>query len=208
MKKSIVLLVSALCLLVLIMSSMKAKADTLKLVSASAQSGGEYIYPYGFSINGAATTTGLMCVDLNRIVTFGETWNVSEQSVTISTSFEEEAFIFSQLGKGTYSDSNIQWAAWSIIDSADVHARGMDTSNVTGLLAAAQNAVTTPGMLTLGFYSNYVLYVPTSDQTGWTAGIPQEFIGTSPVPEPSSLMLLGTGLMSVAGLMRHRMRRV
>lgn len=204
MKKSLAALVPVLCFAALSLSSVMVKADTLTLVSASATSGGEYIYPYNFSLNGSPSTIGLMCMDLNREITFNETWNVTKVSVTASKQYEEEAYIFSQVGGGTYSNSDVQWAAWSIFDAPDVASDGMNSTNVQNLLAAANTAVTTG--LPASFYSGYVLYIPTSDTTGWTAGNPQEFIGkVSPVPEPSSLMLFGSGLLGLATAMHRRM---
>ena len=61
-----------------------ALAETLQLVSTCGESvGGEYVYPYIFSIDNAASLTSLMCLDLNRTITIGETWNVALSGVPL-----------------------------------------------------------------------------------------------------------------------------
>jgi hypothetical protein len=58
------------------------------------------------------------------------------------------------------------------------------------------------------FYDGYQLYVPVAG-TEWPAGdgLPQTFIGPAPTPEPSSLVLLGSGLLAAAGALYRRKRR-
>jgi len=46
---------------------------------------------------------------------------------------------------------------------------------------------------------------PTSDNSNGLDNVDLEVAGTSPVPEPSSLLLLGSGLLSLAGFVRRRL---
>jgi hypothetical protein len=208
-----VLAVSAFCFLSWL-SPLKAYADTVTLtlenVGPGNNSGGVYTYPYNFSVDGSSSYASLMCFEYNNEIYEGETWTATVVPINSSSSQEdlELAYLFSVAsGPSTpaATAADAQWAAWELFDP--------------GLTAPTQNGVSQTGVTTeltdagnadySDFYSGYALYIPIDGSQPSADGLPQSFVGPAPTPEPSSLVLLGSGLLTLAfaGAFYRRKRR-
>jgi PEP-CTERM motif len=188
-----------------------AKADTLQFTGATVASGPDYIYPYQFSVNNSAASTSLMCVDFDREIYVGESWTATASTVTAasSTLLQEEAFLFNQdlTNPGSYSGSDYQYAVWALGDLSGVQASGMDSSNVQALDALAIAAVSQGTDAAAYLDGQYTAYTAVNGSQPAGDGLPQDFLGVSPVPEPGSLALLGTGVLGLAGVVRRKLAR-
>jgi hypothetical protein len=73
--------------------SLVAHADTLTLETTSGvlnPSGTAFIFPYSFSINGSSTLVDMMCLNDNREVTAGESWQADPSAVTKDSPIKDQ----------------------------------------------------------------------------------------------------------------------
>jgi hypothetical protein len=182
-------ILSLFCLLT-IAATGRAYADpvTLQLVGTGGQSAnGYYVYPYDVSVNG--TVNPLMCLSYNNEITNGESWQANIQSIVGNTLDEEAAWLLNDANVNPGNAINDQLAAWGLFAS------GVTGSNNAQLLAAQNFVTNNPN--DNSFYNQFQLYIPEAG-TQSSGGTPQDFLGETATPEPSSLLLLGTGLLGLA----------
>jgi hypothetical protein len=168
-------------------------------------------YPWYFQVDGVPAT--LICDAFNNKNVAGETWQANVTNILNGPTkglfkgntlleYKAAAVIFSDILFQHANPSDANWAIWALFDPGVKNNSHFDA----GALALYNAALALAPKLPKSFFSNYVIYTPIpGTQSCKTCGLPQEFIGYNPVPAPGTLLLFGTGLLGLGGVLRKKL---
>jgi hypothetical protein len=181
--------------------------------------GGVYVGPYNFTNTGNGQSLQLICDDFKDEVFAGESWTATTTTVSSlsnvmfsgSAQYQEIAWLVGKMAANlgnAQKVGDIQWAIWDIFDpnisQNDPYGSisATDQTNIGNWLSQAQAACGSGNCS----YPNFTIYTPLDGTQTAGDGQPQEYLGIVPTPEPSSLVLLASGMFAMMLLVIRRGR--
>jgi hypothetical protein len=171
-------------------------------------SGGVYTYPYYFSINGGAPVA-LICDSFDNRVSVGESWQANVVGLLSGKGlfgnelldYKAAGLIFKSILSGSLGANAGNWAIWGLFST---NAQSQSYFQSSGALGIEQQYLALAATAPNSAFNGLVLYTPIKG-TQSANGMPQEYIGYSSVPEPATLTMFGTGLLSLGALVRRKL---
>ncbi len=198
-------LAPALLLLALTLLVPAAQADSVTFTGVNGVNNGQYyVSPYFGTINGVPVT--LYCVDFRNSVHIGQTWTANLSTLTNGSNlsntryggltnalalYQQAAWLTTQFASHTNDYVNLQYALWNLFTPS-----APDTAGSNAWLAAAAANYASINL------SNFRIVTNTAPLSLTGSNQVQEFITV--VPEPASMLLFGSGMAAIAGVIRRR----
>ena len=202
-----------LCVAILLVVAISAMADTVILNGGGASLNGYFVGPIPATLDGDQVSDGGMaCLDITSHSSFGQAFDVTINTLPLNNPdnpprfgsdatairlYEEAAWLLGQIPSNSDQVANLQFAVWKIFDAnanelLDTYFPGWDEAAVAGWLTLA--AAIDPNDYD---FSSVRIYTPTS-----VYAANQEFMSgcAVPVPAPSTILLMGSGLVGLVGL--------
>jgi hypothetical protein len=148
----------------------------------------------------------MICYSDKNLITYGETWTVQAFTIadvaniaSVNSAFAGTQFQYNLLGYladqlfSNPGNAGLQDAIWYVLGTG---------GSANSYYTTAVNYLTN---INPGYMTTDVFYIPVgtfTSETGYPYGVPQPFIQA---PEPGSLLLLGAGLLGLAGMRKRRL---